>query len=102
MSKYQKNYKERVIKDNDSIICTQRKPPKNAHAYIEMYKLTKTERFDKAMIYDGAQHVSKKRAKKFLFEKKKFIKFFERNRESRERLYIVERYNMILYITLFD
>lgn len=96
MSKYQKNYKERVIKDNCPIICTQRKPPKIANAYIEMC--------NKAFpsICEGAQHVSKKRAKKFLFEHKKFIKLFKRNYEHQERLYIVEFYDTILYITLFD
>lgn len=94
MSKYQKNYKERVIKDNCPVICAQRKPPKNANAYIEMY--------NKATLYLGSQHVSKKRAKKFLFEHKKFIKLSERDHEHRERRYFVELYNEILYITLFD
>lgn len=96
MSKYQKNYKERVIKDNDPVICAQRKPPKNANAYIEIC--------NKAIpsIYEGAQLVSKKRAKKFLFEHKKFIKLSERDHEHRERHYFVELYNKILYITLFD
>lgn len=100
MSKYQKNYKERVIKDNDSVICTQRKPPKNANAYVEMYerKPPKNE-----TSYIGAQHVSKKMAKKFLFEHKKFIKLSERDHEHRERRYFLELYNdIILYITLFD
>lgn len=97
MSKYQKNYKERIIKDNDPVICTQRKPPKNANAYVET--CNKANR----MIRDGAQHVSKKRAKKFLFEHKKFIKLSERDHVHRERRYFVELYDTILlYITLFD
>lgn len=96
MSKYQKNYKEHVIKDNYPIICTQRKPPKNANAYVEMCnKANRT-------ICEGAQLISKKRAKNFLFEHKKFIKLSERDREHRERRYFVELYDMILYITLFD
>lgn len=99
MSKYQKNYKERVIKDNDSIICTQRKPPKNAHTYIEMYQRKPPKN---TIAYVGAQCISKKRAKKFLFEHKKFMKLSERDHEHRERRYFVEFYDTILYITLFD
>lgn len=99
MSKHQKKYKERVIKDNDPVICTRRKPSKNANAYVEMYERKPAKN---ATTYIGAQLISKKRAKKFLFEHKKFIKLFERDHEHRERRYFLERCDIILYITLFD